>query len=350
MTSPYSMSRKEGWRRFCDTPARVRPERLSAAALKALSVEAREDEAEARADWHANFGTIATPSYTAVFEELETIVKSNKQDAEQVRGSGAIDGMPGLGKTTIANRFGREVDRAQRRRHGELTEAGHERIPVFRVGLTSNTNLRSLNQAICEFYGPIPKKGSATDFGRMAVDRVLACESVVGIIDDVHFVSQNSIDGTKVNNHFKWLAQEMPITFIYAGVGLEQRRFFEEGLTGDSADLAQTGTRWTRLAVEAFKPDDPAWAALVKAVEAHVVLASARRGDLVRQADYLFDRTGGHIGSLKALVMRGCFKAVKGRSERLTRELLDTVTIDAAAEKGRRRRTAGRARTKAAGR
>jgi hypothetical protein len=61
---------------------------------------------------------------------------------------------------------------ARMSRHGELTEAGHERIPVFRVGLTSNTNLRSLNQAICEFYGPIPKKGSATDFGRMAVDRV----------------------------------------------------------------------------------------------------------------------------------------------------------------------------------
>lgn len=351
MTSRYSLSRKEGWRRFCDAPARVAPERPSAAALRALSIEAFEDEAERRADWHANFGTIATPQYSGVWDALEMILASNKQDPEQVRGSAAIDGLPGLGKTTIVNRFGRHTDRAERRRHGELTEEGHERVPVFRVGLTSNTTLRSLNQAICEFYGPIPKRGSATDFGRMAIDRVLACESVAGIIDDVHFVSQNSEDGTKVNNHFKWLAAELPITFLFAGVGLEKRRFFEEGLVGDSAELAQTGTRWTRLALEGFKPDDPAWDLLVKAVEAHLVLAQARRGDLVRLSDYLFTRTGGHIGSLKTLVTRGCFKAVKDRSERLTRELLDTVAIDAAAEKGRKRRAAAAGvRRKAAGR
>lgn len=64
-----------------------------------------------------------------------------------------IDALPGLGKTTIANLFGRTFDRAQIRRRGPVTELGHERVPVFRVGLTSNTTLRTLNRMICEFYG-----------------------------------------------------------------------------------------------------------------------------------------------------------------------------------------------------
>ena len=70
-----------------------------------------------------------------------------------MRGAAVIDALPGLGKTTAANSFARGFDRDQIRRHGPLTGEGHERIPVFRVGLTSNTTLRTLNRMICQFYG-----------------------------------------------------------------------------------------------------------------------------------------------------------------------------------------------------
>ncbi|QKW20226.1 AAA family ATPase [Kitasatospora sp. NA04385] len=340
MTTAYSLSRKQGWRRFTDTPARTRPERMSPTALTRLAPLERAHYNDSRHDWHANFGTIATPQLKQVREELELIVASNRQDSDRVRGAAVIDGFPGLGKTTMANLFARDYDRTARQLGGETTEAGDERIPVFRVGLTSNTTLRTLNKMICEFYGhPGAANGTAAQLATFALDCVLKCETRIGIIDDVHFINQNSKDGLAVSNHLKWLANELPVTFIYAGVGLTERRFFDEGLSGESTALAQTAARWTRLEVASFDRDD-SWTGLIKAIEKQLILAKARPGKLVALDDYLFERTGGHIGSLITLVTRGCFKAIANGTESLSRELLETIRIDEAAERSRKRRAA----------
>lgn len=347
MSSGYSLSRKDGWQRFCDTPGRVRPETLTTKALAALGEDAREDYNDTRLDWHANFGTIATPQLSAVREQLELIVDSNRQDSDRVRGAAVIDGLPGLGKTTVVNLFGRDYHRRALRRLGPVTEAGDEHIPVFRVGLTSHTTLRELNHRICQFYAhPGADRGNAAQLGTYALDCVLSCSTRIGIIDDVHFIDQRSKDGLAVSNHLKWLANELPVTFIYAGVGLEERRFFEEGLSGRSSALAQSGRRWTRLEVGFFGRDEH-WTALIKAIDRQLVLTRWRPGQLSRHADYLFTRTGGHIGSLMTLVNRGAVKAIRSGDEAITGDLLDTVPIDETAEKGRRRNeAAARHRTK----
>jgi hypothetical protein len=337
----YSLSRKEGWRRYVDTPPRDRPEQLLPAQLERLGEGAREDYDEARHDWHANFGTLRTPQLAAVHDELELIVSAGRQDPDRVRGAAVIDALPGLGKTTAANSFARGFDRAQIRRHGPLTSEGHERVPVFRVGLTSNTTLRTLNRMICEFYGhPGTGRASAAELASHALDCVLSCESRAGIIDDVHFIDPRRKDGLDVSNHLKWLANELPVTFIYAGVGLAERRFFAEGLTGENAVLAQTARRWTRLEVPPFEivsgEGRQHWRGLLKAAERQLVLARAQPGMLTGLADYLFERTTGHIGSFVTLITRGCFKAIRSGEERLTAGLLDGVRIDEASEQARR--------------
>ena len=341
----YSLSRKEGWRRYVDAPPRQRPERLTPARVAALGEAAREEYDEARHDWHANFGIVQTPQLAAIHEELDLIVSSGRQDPDRIRGAAVIDALPGLGKTTIANTFARGFDRAQIRRHGPVTDDGHERVPVFRVGLTSNTTLRTLNRMICEFYGhPGTSRASAAQLASYAVDCVLSCQSRVGVIDDIHFIDPARRDGLDVSNHLKWLASELPVTFIYVGVGLAERRFLAEGLTGEGAALAQTARRWTRLEVPPFEIISERgrqhWQSLLKATERQLVLARARPGMLTRLADYLFQRTTGHIGSYMTLITRGCFKAIRGGEEKLTASLLDTVRIDEASEQARRQLTA----------
>ena len=337
MSGLYTLSRKEGWRRWADATARERPEPLNNQQIRRLSQEAREEYDDTRADWHANFGTIKTPQLAAIHDELDQIVATNRQDPDRVRGAAVIDALPGLGKTTIANTFARDVDRAQRLRHGPVTDEGHERLPVFRVGLTSRTTLRTLNRMICEFYAhPGTDRASAAQLASWAVDCVLSCDTRVGVIDDLHFIDPHRRDGIEVANHLKWLANELPVTFLFAGVGLSERRLFAEGLTGDSAVMAQTARRWTRLELPPFTVADESgrrqWHSLLKATERQLVLGAARPGMLTDLGDYLFARTGGYIGSFITLITRGCYKAIRTSAEELTGDLLDTIRIDEASE------------------
>jgi hypothetical protein len=342
VTGPlFSLSRKEGWQRWVDTAPRRRPEPLSTAGLAALTPAAREDYNEARHDWHANFGILRTPQLDAIHDELDLIVSTNRQDPDRVRGAAVIDALPGLGKTTVVNLFARDYHRTQVRRHGRLTEAGHERLPVLRVGLTSRTTLRTFNRMICEFYAhPGTQRSSAAQLASHALDCVLSCDTRLAVIDDVHFINPSHQDGLAVSNHFKWLANELPVTFIYVGVGLAERGLFAEGLLGDNAALAQTARRWTRLTMPPFTITDDtgrrSWQKLLKATEGQLVLAHGHHGMLLNLSDYLFERSTGHIGSLMTLIVRGCFKAIRTGEERLSRDLLDTVRIDEASEQARR--------------
>jgi hypothetical protein len=157
----YTLSRKEGWLQMVQAPARVQPTLMGMDQLAGLTPTARARYDSDRATWHANLGPLVTPQMSAIHDRLWEIVDSNRQDGDRVKGSIAIDAYPGLGKTTIANAFGRDYHRHVVDQRGERTEAGHERIPVGHVGLTSNTTMRTLNMMLAEFYGHPARRGTA---------------------------------------------------------------------------------------------------------------------------------------------------------------------------------------------
>jgi hypothetical protein len=144
-----------------------------------------------------------------------------------------------------------------------------------------------------------------------------------------------------VSNHFKYIANEFPVTLLMVGVGLAAKGLFSEGDNFDNAPLAQTGRRTTPLDMQPFRIDTDQhrreWRQLLLAIERKVALAGKFPGMLADELpDYLFARTTGHIGSLMTLVNRGCQRAVRTGTERLDIELMDRVKNDAAAEKSRR--------------
>ena len=336
-----TLARKEGWQRFVNTPARIPPEPLTRPELEALSEDAVEDYNRQRREWHANLGTIKTPQLAALHEDLWDIIDSNLQDGDKAKGAVAIDAFPGLGKTTSVLAFARDYHRREIAAKGSQTAAGHERWPVCRVGLTGNTGMLDFNRAMLSFFAhPGVSRGNAAQFAHRAMDCVLACDSRVLIVDDLHFLRWRNTSGVEISNHFKYIANEFPVTLIFVGVGLAARGLFSEGATYEDAVIAQTGRRTTQLDMRPFAVDTDEgrreWRQLLLALEKRIVLADKHPGMLCdRLSDYLFVRSTGHIGSLMTLINRGCQRAVRTGAEILDRELLDRVKNDAASEKAR---------------
>jgi hypothetical protein len=353
----WDLSHKDGWFQMVDAPARTRPEYLTRDQIGALDpVRARAYRAE-RAAWHANLGPIRTPQLDAILADLDEICESNQHDGGKVKPAAVIDALPGLGKSTAASAFAKTFHHDQIELYGPQIATGSgcwQRVPVIYISLTSKTTMRSFNQMLCRFFAlPGLERANAERLAHRAAHAIAACKARLIVVDDVHFLDMNSADGREVANHFKYLANTFPVTFLFVGVGLRARGLLGEGLPGTDAVFSQTARRWCVLELAPFtletKTGRATWRALMLAIERGLVLAGAYQGMLADDlSDYLFDRSTGHFASLMSLINRGCARAIRTGTEILTTTLLEQVRIDEAAETARallsRDRSRGRAR------
>lgn len=85
---------------------------------------------------------------------------------------------------------------------------------------------------------------------------------------------------------------------------------------------------------------------LITALEQALDLHAHRHGSLPKQAAYLHERTAGRIGSLSRLIRQAAIEAICDGSERITKPLLDSITLDHLAEEHHRPRNPTRRRTR----
>jgi AAA domain-containing protein len=241
-----TLSRKEGWNRFVNAAPRQQPEHLGIEQLKQLSEPALASYNQRRRTWHANLGPIKTPQLQSLHEDLWDIIDSNEQDGDKAKGAIAIDALPGLGKTTSILAFAKEFHRREIRQAGEYTDQGQRRLPVCRVGLNGDIGMKDFNRAMLRFFGhPGTDRGTSTQLSGRALDCVLSCETKL-FVDDLHFLKWRQTNGNQVSNHFKYIANEFPVTLLFAGVGLAHRGMFSEGESYEDAVLAQSGQQHRR--------------------------------------------------------------------------------------------------------
>ena len=336
-TNRFQLARKGGWDAFVNSAPRPEVTRLTRADLDRLTAREREDYNEARAVWNANLPTVKTAQLSQAYGLIDQVMASNRRDGDRLRGSVVIDAAPGLGKTTIATRYARDFHRRQYQRDGPHTAQGHQRLPVVFLPLAAGCTLKGLNQELLRFYGhPAADRATTSRLAALAMDCVTSCETRLIVIDDLHFVDFKHRHGEEVSNHLKWLANELPVTFIYVGVQLREKRFFDEGLLGETAAYAQTSRRATRCPVVPFTIGTDAgfrsWVDLLRALEAHLNLAEGHSGMLTDHARELHRRTQGHIASLTNLIDRACWLAVTTGVETITAELIARTTVDNAAQ------------------
>jgi hypothetical protein len=149
--------------------------------------------------------------------------------------------------------------------------------------------------------GP-PQRASGRELTQLVLECARCCETSLVVIDDIHLLELRREADRDANNHLKRLANDLQATFVYAGVGLSHGGFMHEGRYGADAALAQISQRFKRLAVEPLRRSTTAeratWLGVLSVFERELVLLQAREGDLTAEADYLWRRTQGVIGSL----------------------------------------------------
>lgn len=351
-TVQYSTATYEGWKLFAEWTEPPKPARLSRQELSTLGEAERDLYNEARHNWHGNI-LLRTPQVDEVHDHLHGLVGSNVQRPGFVRPAAAIDAPPSLGKSTTLDAFGKDFYLAQIRAHGPNVGEDSDvlRIPVCKIQLPGEVTIKGLHLLIDRFYAhPAAEAASrgrmpSRDLASSAAECVRRHDTRLVLIDDIHFLNPRTENGEKVANELKWLANEYPATFVFAGVGLEARGLFSEGGVISARDgdqkymalaFAQTGRRWTHLEMKPFDlqatDGESAWHNLLLAVEQKLVLARMMPGMLVDLHDYLFVRSTGVIGSLMELVRLGAERAIRTGHEQIDEALLERVKIDAAGE------------------
>lgn len=337
---PLTLSRKEGWRAYVEAPQQEQPDRLSTRQIRSLSPEAAEEYNERRSVWHANFGTIQTANVKAATREIHLFVKSNQQRS-RLKPALALTGLPGLGKTELVNSYAKQFHRQRISRYGEFTSSGAERWPACRIGMTGITGVKEFNWAFLNFYAH-PGRGTTDNFLAQAQDLVRECNTELLIIDDLHFLRGQYPKVTHLSNQFKYIAENLGVTIIFIGIGLDERAaLIDDQGSYESHEMDQLLWFTKKVKFSKYETKSVAgkkdWHHLLLTIEQLLVLANNRPGMLVGDlSSYLHDRSDGHIGSLMTLLRLGCQYAIEDGSERITKKLLDTFEIDSAAELGRR--------------
>lgn len=317
------LTTKEGWRRFTDhrTEPPAEPDSTT------LSERGRTELEQARRDYHSDLPLANTPTIRQVLSTGRLLIQLNRRQVSARRGL-IVSGDSGTGKTTALTQFGRTHEHVVRRRHPG--PAGQHRIPVVYVTVPTAATPKMLAVELARFYGLAFNSRATMPEIVNTVCAVAARTHVeLVLVDEIHNLDLATRSGAEVSDQLKYFAERLPATFAYAGIEVEERGMFA-GARG-----RQIAGRFSLIRSTPFDygtdQQRTAWKALIGTLESTLRLHHHKPGTLVGLADYLFERTGGMIGSLSQLVRGGAVLAIDDGSEHITRDLLDRVPVDHAA-------------------
>ncbi len=336
----FPLTTREGWQRFTDTgPAE--PKLLSGSDLELLSDADRMAYDHGRADYHSRLIVVATPTIKQVYAAGRRLVLLNRHQISARRGL-IVTGAAGTGKTTAVTQLGRNHELLLRHRLGRQAVTG--RMPVVYVTVPPAATPKMLASEFARFAGvPVRRSQNQADITNAVCDVLARLGVDLVLVDEIHNLNLATRAGADASDQLKYLAERIPATFIYAGVNVEGSGLFA-GTRGQ-----QIAGRFGVITCQAFPYGTAAqrqqWQALIATLEQSLRLHRHQPGQLLRLDAYLHERTDGMIGSLSHLIRGAAVEAILDGTEKITRDTLDRIGLDHAAETTRtRRKTAARRR------
>ena len=327
MEADEPLTTKEGWRRFADRQT-VMPELPAAAALAAMPVREREEHDEARRTYHADLPLANTPVIRQVVSTTRLLIQLNRHQVSARRGV-IVSGPSGTGKTTALTQLGRTHERHTRNRH----PGDNHRLPVIYVTVPPAATARMLAVEFARFLGlQFAGRVNITDIVNAVCVTAARTRVELVCVDDLHNLNLATRAGAEVSDQLKYFAERLPATFIYAGIDVESAGLFA-GTRG-----RQIAGRFTVIPATPFaygtSEQREQWHALIATMDSALRLRLHQPGSLAALDEYLYRRSGGMIGSLSQLIRGAAILAIEDGSEQITRDLLEAVPVDYAAEGG----------------
>ena len=179
---------------------------------------------------------------------------------------------------------------------------------------------------LARFLGlPVPRRADITDVIESVCGICLDTRVRVIIVDELHNLDMATRAGAEASDTLKYFSERLPVTFVYAGTGLDRGALLAGPRGG------QVAGRFTLIPAAAFTPGQE-WATLIAALEGTLRLYRHTDGTLVTLADYLHRRTRGLIGSLLWLIRDAACQAIIDGTEKITRKDLGQIAVDMTAQ------------------
>ncbi|MDX3486622.1 AAA family ATPase [Streptomyces sp. ID05-18] len=222
--------------------------------------------------------------------------------------------------------------------------------PVAYVRCPVKATPISTCQRILDFYGEDYKGMRLEDLVRTVKTAILEHATKALVIDDITRLKLHREADQDVLDLIREM-MSMPVTLILVGVGIPTSGLLREGSRDPKTNewiyppvkdrgrspndhaASQHERRFQVVDLGPFQYDTTkeiaAWITHLRGLEGHMRLLTDTT-DMLTDGDmpeYLFRRTGGIVDVLEKLIQRGLRIAIEDKSERLTKELLNQVTV-----------------------
>lgn len=323
MSLRWDLETKEGWREYAAAPEPRPPERWTRARYDAASPAEREAYDDERRRHHSAHWPVLHERAQLVLAQMRRQLVLNGYATRLPLMALALDGDSTLGKTTLLRMLGWLHERQHTGAPGAV-EPGNDHCPVVNISLESDANVVSINESILRFLGaPLPPRGRQRDLNEPVKHAVRAAGVSLINVDELNFLKNRYVRHQVANDHLKWLMNQLPVTFAFAGIDLTRSSLV-------AAKQTSWRVKWFR--VEPFTLADDAgrreWQALLIDIERHFVLLDAQPRMLSASAAtraYLHRRSQGSIGTLLDLLRNAAEEAMSTGYERIDIQMLDAI-------------------------
>ena len=322
----HPMSTKSGWHAFVSRSKPTPPTLLPESDFERLDEVEREIYNEARRDYHSELLLVATPSIRKISSVGMKLIANNRGKQLGRRGL-IVSGPSGTGKSTSITQLGKRYQIDLERRSPGVTD----RIPVVYIIVPPAATPKMLAIEMATFLGlPVSHHDSQHTITQTVASVLRKVRTSLVLVDEVHRLDIRTRSGAQASDQLKYFFDCIGATFVYAGLDLEANGLF----TGSRG--AQIAGRFISLTTSGFDyvtdEERTDWAKVVATMDESLRLHHHTRGDLLALASYLHERTGGMIGSLDQLVYEAANDAIDDGTEKISKQHLDNVVLDAAAQ------------------